>query len=234
MAKACNFHAKVRNIPVVRYLCGDETRNRTLFGTRPTAGTPRRGCGLAQGHRPRLRGQRLVHAVRGAPCRPGPGDGDAHRGAPPRVACGLSAPRCTGAQRTGHHGREHPSRRVLRPAVRRGGGPPLPGQALGQGPRADGAHRRAAARHRSQGAGRPLRRHAAGRCRDRHGQRQCQPLLPRAIRRNPRPAARQPAVRRRAVGPRNARTAPRTGGRHLGLLGTGMPQRVAPVPARRI
>ena len=34
--------------------------------------------------------------------------------------------------------------------------------------------------------------------------------------------------------PEQLRGLPRTGGRHLGLLGTGMPQRVAPVPARRI
>lgn len=69
-------------------------------------------------------------------------------------------------------------------------GPGVPRKTIGQRYRPDGICHRVAARNRPAGSGGILRRQHIARCRDRYGQRQCQPLFPGAVCGHSRPAAR--------------------------------------------
>ena len=106
-------------------------------------------------------------------------------------ACSPAVPPAPGA---GHHGREYSAGGFLRPAVRAGQRPPLRDQTLGEGSGADGVHGGSAARRRAGAPDRILRRDESGRCRDRHGQRQCQPLFPLPLREYSVAAAGEPPV----------------------------------------
>lgn len=66
----------------------------------------------------------------------------------------------------------------------------VPRKTIGQRYRPDGICHRVAARNRPAGSGGILRRQHIARCRDRYGQRQCQPLFPGAVCGHSRPAAR--------------------------------------------
>ncbi len=125
---------------------GDECTG-FVFGTGAPDGAIRRGCPHARGRAPGLRRQRLVHAARGGARRAGARPEDAAARAAGRMAGALPCRR-RAAPRAGGHGRQYPAGRVLRPAVRGGRGASLPGQALVEGPGADGVCAGAAARDR--------------------------------------------------------------------------------------
>ena len=167
-----------------------EKCHRTLFTARVPPARFRRRRPHAGGNRACVPGKRLVYACGHSPRR----CSRRRRDAPARCAGGVAGALPRSCRRTparaGRHGREYPAGRIFRYAVRARRRAQVPRKTIGQRYRPDGICHRVAARNRPAGSGGILRRQHIARCRDRYGQRQCQPLFPGAVCGHSRPAAR--------------------------------------------